>query len=345
MTIKGLVDTATGAAVDPDERYAGASHSHPQSDTHGSADTDSATTALHHTLGTGANQAAAGNHTHTASAIGAAVALTDVAGAANDANSPAVNTRLVLDISGYTATRATTLPATFAVGDVVEVYVATGDDTYFASIVPASGDTIDGGTAGAEHTKLYIAGEKMRYRGVVANSAWTVEYDGRYRGSLFEVTHNGVEADRQQLAEATTTAFVGATSGAAAFRTVVTASPMFTLSTGVFRPMQAGSWVIEVALTIGPVGTGSSAIGYLQHSTDGTNWATATGQARLLNRQFNLANGNTPGLTGSVMVTSTGENDRWRIAVIAGVGVGGVVYVPAAWGHNNFARFTARRAN
>jgi hypothetical protein len=36
-----------------------------QSNTHASADTDSAPTALHHTLGTGANQAAAGNHTHT----------------------------------------------------------------------------------------------------------------------------------------------------------------------------------------------------------------------------------------------------------------------------------------
>jgi hypothetical protein len=37
----------------------------PQSSSHDSPDTDSATTALHHTLGTGANQAAAGNHSHT----------------------------------------------------------------------------------------------------------------------------------------------------------------------------------------------------------------------------------------------------------------------------------------
>lgn len=36
-----------------------------QSKTHASADTDSAPTAIHHTLGAGANQAAAGNHTHT----------------------------------------------------------------------------------------------------------------------------------------------------------------------------------------------------------------------------------------------------------------------------------------
>jgi hypothetical protein len=38
-----------------------------QANSHASADTDSSPTALHHTLGTGANQAAAGNHTHAAS--------------------------------------------------------------------------------------------------------------------------------------------------------------------------------------------------------------------------------------------------------------------------------------
>lgn len=36
----------------------------PQANTHQSPDTDSSTGALHHTLGTGANQAAAGNHVH-----------------------------------------------------------------------------------------------------------------------------------------------------------------------------------------------------------------------------------------------------------------------------------------
>jgi len=35
-----------------------------QANTHASADTDSSPTALHHTLGATANQAAAGNHTH-----------------------------------------------------------------------------------------------------------------------------------------------------------------------------------------------------------------------------------------------------------------------------------------
>lgn len=40
------------------------SHSHTQAQSHNSPDTDSSTSAIHHTLGTGANQAATGNHTH-----------------------------------------------------------------------------------------------------------------------------------------------------------------------------------------------------------------------------------------------------------------------------------------
>lgn len=40
-----------------------------QANTHQSADTDSARTAIHHTLGNGANQAAAGNHQHQAEEI------------------------------------------------------------------------------------------------------------------------------------------------------------------------------------------------------------------------------------------------------------------------------------
>lgn len=40
-----------------------------QANTHESPDTDSAPTALHHTLGTGANQAARGNHTHDANSM------------------------------------------------------------------------------------------------------------------------------------------------------------------------------------------------------------------------------------------------------------------------------------
>ena len=44
-------------------------HTHTQAQSHGTPDTDSAPSALHHTLGTGANQAAAGNHSHTLDAL------------------------------------------------------------------------------------------------------------------------------------------------------------------------------------------------------------------------------------------------------------------------------------
>lgn len=48
-------------------------HTHTQATSHGSPDTDSAPSALHHTLGTGANQAAPGNHTHPLTPIEASI--------------------------------------------------------------------------------------------------------------------------------------------------------------------------------------------------------------------------------------------------------------------------------
>lgn len=45
--------------------YSAATHTHLQAQSHGSADTDSSTAAIHHTLGIGANQAAPGNHVHS----------------------------------------------------------------------------------------------------------------------------------------------------------------------------------------------------------------------------------------------------------------------------------------
>lgn len=45
--------------------YSPSSHTHTQAQSHGSADTDSSTAAIHHTLGIGSNQAAPGNHVHS----------------------------------------------------------------------------------------------------------------------------------------------------------------------------------------------------------------------------------------------------------------------------------------
>lgn len=45
--------------------YSPSGHTHTQAQSHGSADTDSSTAAIHHTLGIGSNQAAPGNHVHS----------------------------------------------------------------------------------------------------------------------------------------------------------------------------------------------------------------------------------------------------------------------------------------
>lgn len=49
-----------------------------QANTHESPDTDSGTSSLHHTIGTGATQAAAGNHSHGASTVGAELDYVEV---------------------------------------------------------------------------------------------------------------------------------------------------------------------------------------------------------------------------------------------------------------------------
>ena len=67
-----------------------------QANTHQSADTDTSTTALHHTLGTGANQAAAGNHIHDYS-----------------------------QLTGTPWQRVTTLPSTSSVPEGTVVYLTT----------------------------------------------------------------------------------------------------------------------------------------------------------------------------------------------------------------------------
>lgn len=93
--------------------------------------------------------------------------------------SAAVNTLYVADMSGWTADRTLTLPATAAVGDRVGVMVSTGDADYEWLITAASGDTLNGVAGGTEWSRLFITGEVVILRCVAANATWVVEYDGR----------------------------------------------------------------------------------------------------------------------------------------------------------------------
>jgi len=90
-----------------------------------------------------------------------------------------VGTMHILDIGPFTADRDFTLPATCAIGDRVGVFIKTGDPDFELLLKPNTGDTINGGSAGAEWSRLFITGECVIFRCVTANSAWIVEYDGR----------------------------------------------------------------------------------------------------------------------------------------------------------------------
>lgn len=90
-----------------------------------------------------------------------------------------VGTMHVLDISGLTASRDFTLPATAAVGDRVGVMLSVGDASYDLLLKPDAAGTINGGSAGAEWSRLLIIGEAVIFRCVTADSAWIVEQDGR----------------------------------------------------------------------------------------------------------------------------------------------------------------------
>ena len=90
-----------------------------------------------------------------------------------------VGTMHILDISGLTASRDFTLPATCAVGDRVGVFIRTGDDAFELLLKAATGDTINGGSPGAEWSRLFITNECVIFRCITANQDWIVEYDGR----------------------------------------------------------------------------------------------------------------------------------------------------------------------
>lgn len=92
----------------------------------------------------------------------------------------AINTLYVVDMSAWaTADRTYTLPATAAVGDRIGILITAGDASHELLITAASGDTLNGIAGGTEWSRLFITGEIVVMRCVVANTTWVVEQDGR----------------------------------------------------------------------------------------------------------------------------------------------------------------------
>jgi len=70
-----------------------------------------------------------------------------------------------------------TLPSA-SIGDRIGVYMVDGDDTYAVIIKGAASQTINGGSAATEWSRLFIQGETCIFRCVAANT-WIIEHDGR----------------------------------------------------------------------------------------------------------------------------------------------------------------------
>lgn len=110
---------------------------------------------------------------------------TQIAG--TDANTTmTVNTLYTVDMSAWaTADRTYTLPAVAAIGDRVGIMVTAGNASFELIITAASGDTLNGVTGGTEWSRLFITGEVVILRCVVANTTWIVEEDQRIPSYCF----------------------------------------------------------------------------------------------------------------------------------------------------------------
>lgn len=89
------------------------------------------------------------------------------------------NTLYTVDLSAWaTADRNYTLPAAPSVGDRVGIIVQAGNASFELIIKGNTSQTINGGSAASEWSRLFITGESVVLR-YVATNKWIVDYDGR----------------------------------------------------------------------------------------------------------------------------------------------------------------------
>jgi len=153
-----------------------------------------------------------------------------VAGALTNSNispttanvSAAVNTRYFADVSGLTASRNFIVPAG-AVGDIIELNIKAGDDTYALIVIGDTGITINGGSSATEWSRLFITGETIQ---LIADttSNWILMIDKRIpcfaemdrittsittnsAGTKTTVDWNNIPRNRGELADTTNDRF------------------------------------------------------------------------------------------------------------------------------------------
>ena len=226
--------------------------------------------------------------------------------------SAAVNTLYVADMSGWTADRTLTLPATAAVGDRVGVMVNTGDADYEWLITAASGDTLNGVSGGTEWSRVLITGEVLVMRCITANTTWVVDYDGRI-GEQFRAHADGT--NQQNLSTGTGTTLVHGGSGGALKTVAYNVGGSFTQSSGIFFPRRAGRYQISASAVIDSMNDGKYMAVYISHSTDGSTWGESDNKSGICWRGASSAAGLVIGGSGEVTVDANGTNDRFSLRV------------------------------
>jgi hypothetical protein len=148
------------------------------------------------------------------------------------------NRRYVGSIAAFTADRNYTLPAGTA-GDVIEVQITTGDDTYELILLGASGVSINGGSAATEWSRLFINNEFVRFRCHATND-WRVEIDGRRPAEIITVPIS------QNVPDVTWTTITHQTT---------TISNGVDVSSGIYTFRRAGRYRINAQATLNGSGT------------------------------------------------------------------------------------------
>lgn len=154
----------------------------------------------------------------------------------------AVGYMYVVDMSAWATADCTyTLPAAAAVGDRVGIMVTSGNASFELIIKPNTGDTINGGSAAAEWSRLFITGEVVILRCVTADSAWVVEVDGRIP-CRFYVTSNAAATANTG---GTLYALTGATTPGSWNTPSYNIGNTFSTSTSRMTARRANGWVMS----------------------------------------------------------------------------------------------------
>lgn len=165
----------------------------------------------------------------------------------------AVNTIYIADMSGWTADRTLTLPATAAIGDRVGMMVSTGDDAYEWLVTAATGDTLDGVSGGTEWSRLFMTGECVIFRCITANSTWVVEHDGR-KFETFRVITDGTTASHA----------TGATKVSSELATVsYDTDAIWSTTNKRFLPRRKGKYLVHGHVQMASVGSGLAFVAQL----------------------------------------------------------------------------------